>query len=87
MRYPLQPFLKNTGDGELTLDDPKTTRLHQVLFARWFADAIRAQIHDPEVLALKPNPGSVSQFLVESSPALQQTDFHRGLEDDLSKYC
>jgi hypothetical protein len=59
------------------------TRPHQVLFAGRFVDAIRAQIRDQEVLSLRPNVGSVNQFLVESSPALQSTDFNRGLEDDL----
>ena len=73
----------NAGGGELSLDDPKNTRPHQVLFAGRFEDAIRAQIQDPEVLALKPNIGSVSQFLRESSPAVQNTDFCRDLEDDL----
>ena len=73
----------NAEQRELELDDPKNTRPHQVLFAGRFADAIRTQIHDVEVLALKPNLGSVSQFLVESSPAVQSTDFCRNLEDDL----
>jgi hypothetical protein len=73
----------NAGGGEIALDDPRNTRPHQVLFAGRYADAIRKQIHDPEVLALRPNLGSVSQFLVESSPAIQSNDFSRGLEDDL----
>ncbi len=73
----------NAEQRELALDDHRNTRPHQVLFAGRFADAIRVQIHDPEVLALKPNLGSVSQFLVESSPASQNTAFYRDLEDDL----
>lgn len=73
----------NAGKGEISLDDPDNTRPHQVLFAGRFVDAIRAQLKDPDVLALKPNIGSVSQFLRESSPAVQSTDFCRGLEDDL----
>ncbi|MBW6473974.1 MAG: DUF4037 domain-containing protein [Anaerolineaceae bacterium] len=73
----------NAEQRELALDDPKNTRPHQVLFAGRFVDAIRAQIRDPEVLALRPNLGSVSQFLRESCPAVQSTAFCRGLEDDL----
>ncbi len=72
---------------ELTQDDPKNTRPHQVLFAGRFVDAIRAHIRDLEVLALRPNIGSVSQFLVESSPAVQSTSICRGLEDDLPCYA
>lgn len=68
---------------ELEVDDPKNTRPHQVIFAGRFADAIRTEIRDPEVLALRPNLGSVSQFLRESCPALQNTAFCRNLEDDL----
>jgi hypothetical protein len=73
----------NAEQRELALDDPKNTRPHQVLFAGRFVDAIRAQIRDPEVLALRPNLGSVSQFLRESCPAVQSTEFCRSLEDDL----
>lgn len=73
----------NAGKGELTLDDSENTRPHQVLFTGRFVDAIREQIRDSKVLGLRPNLGSVSQFLVESSPAVQSTEFSRGLEDDL----
>lgn len=73
----------NAEQRELALDDPKNTRPHQVIFAGRFVDAIRARISDPEVLALRPNLGSVSQFLKESCPAAQSTAFCRGLEDDL----
>ena len=72
----------NAEQRELSLDDPKNTRPHQVIFAGRFVDAIRAEIRDPEVLALRPNLGSVSQFLRESCPAVQSTDFCRSLEDD-----
>lgn len=73
----------NAGEGELSMDDAKNTRPHQVLFAGRFVGAIRAQIQDPGVLALKPNIGSVSQFLRESSPAIQSSSFCRDLVDDL----
>lgn len=72
----------NTEQRELALDDPKNTRPHQVIFAGRFVDDIRGEIRDPEVLALRPNLGSVSQFLRESCPAVQSTDFCRGLEDE-----
>ncbi|MDO9086476.1 MAG: DUF4037 domain-containing protein [Anaerolineaceae bacterium] len=73
----------NTEQRELVQDEPKNTRPHQVIFAERFVDAIRAEIHDPEVLSLRPNLGSVSQFLRESCPAVQSTAFCHGLEDDL----
>lgn len=73
------------GVDHLPLDDPRNTRPHQVIFAGRFADAITAQIHDPAVRAFPPTLGSVSQFLVESSDALQNTAFCRGLTDDLSE--
>jgi hypothetical protein len=73
----------NAEQRELAFDDPKNTRPHQVIFAGRFVDAIRAEIRDPEVLALRPNLGSVSQFLRESCPAVQSTAFCRNLIDDL----
>ncbi len=73
----------NAEQRELGLDDLKNTRPHQVIFAGRVVDAIRSRISDPEVLALRPNLGSVSQFLKESCPAVQSTAFCRGLEDDL----
>lgn len=73
----------NAGKGELAIDDPGNTRPHQVIFAGRFESAIRAAIHDPQVLALVPNLGSVSQFLVESCPAIENIAFCRGLENDL----
>jgi len=73
----------NAEKRELEQNDPRNTRPHQVIFAGRFVDAIRAGIHNPDVLALRPNLGSVSQFLRESCPAVQSTDFCRSLEDDL----
>jgi len=73
----------NAEQRELAFDDPKNTRPHQVIFAGRFVDAIRAEIRDLEVLALRPNLGSVSQFLRESCPSMQSTDFCRNLIDDL----
>ncbi len=72
------------GVDDLPLDDPRNTRPHQVIFAGRFADAITTQIHDPAVRAFLPAAGSVSQFMVESSDALQNVAFCRGLLDDLS---
>lgn len=71
------------GVLELAPDDPTNTRPHQVIFAGRFADALSEAIVDPRVRALRPNHGSVNQFLVESSDALQSVAFCRGLEDDL----
>ena len=71
------------GISELAPDDPRNTRPHQVIFGGRFADAIRAAIQDPLVLALILNLGSVDQFLVESSDAKQNIIFCRGLRDDL----
>jgi hypothetical protein len=59
------------------------TRPHRVLFAPRYVSALRAEIRDPAVLAVRPNLGSVNQFLVESSDALQTVAFTRGLTDDL----
>lgn len=71
------------GITDLPLDHPRNTRPHQVIFAERFADAISATIQDPQVLALRHQFGSVSQFLVESSNAQQSLAFRRGLADDL----
>jgi hypothetical protein len=71
------------GITDLPLDAPGNTRPFQCIFATRFSDAITASIHDPEVRALVPNKGSVSQFLVESSGALQDVPFCRRLKDDL----
>ncbi len=73
----------NAEQCELASDDPRNTRPHQVLFAGRFVDVIRAEIQDKEVLALRPNLGSVSQFLRESCPAAQNTAFCQDLGDDL----
>jgi hypothetical protein len=75
--------LLREGVTEVTLDDPRNTRPHQVIFAGRIADAINATIHDAEVLALIPNAGSVSQMMVPSSDAVQCTPFCRSLVDDL----
>ncbi len=73
-----------SGVEDLPLDHPRNTRPHQVIFAGRFADAITAAICDPQALALRPNLGSVNQFLVESSDALQNdVSFRRALRDDL----
>jgi hypothetical protein len=72
----------NAEQRELALDDPRNTRPHQVIFAGRFVDAIQAEIRDTEVLDLRPNLGSVSQFLRESCPAAQSIDFCRGLAQD-----
>ena len=64
------------------IDDPRNTRPHQVLFAGRYSDAIREEIHHPEVLVLRPNLGSVSQFWW-NPVRLCKVLIHRGLEDDL----
>jgi hypothetical protein len=71
------------GIEHLPLDDPGNTRPHQVIFAGRFVDAIVDQIRDPRVRAFVPGAGSVSQFMVESSDALQNVTFRRRLKDDL----
>jgi hypothetical protein len=73
--------LFNAGQGEVSLDDPRNTRPHQVIFAGRIADAVYAAIRDPQVLALTPNLGSVNQFMVPSSDALQNTTFTAALKD------
>jgi hypothetical protein len=88
---PLEPSTRNFSDwhqpsaGEinLALDDPRNTRPFQVLFASRFKDAIYAQIQDPTLLSALRTAGSVNQFLVESSDALQDIHFCRSLKDDL----
>ncbi|MBE0698891.1 MAG: DUF4037 domain-containing protein, partial [Anaerolineaceae bacterium] len=71
------------GVDNLALDDPHNTRPFQVIFGGRFTDAILAQIQDPAILSLIRTPGSVNQFLVESSDALQSVSFCRKLKDDL----
>jgi hypothetical protein len=71
-----------SGVEEVALDDPRNTRPHLVIFAGRLVDAINAAIRDPQVRALK-TVGSVNQFLVESSDALQTVSFCRSLKDDL----
>ena len=67
------------GVESLALDDPRNTRPFQTIFAERFAAAIQPAICDPRVLELLPGLGSVNQFLVESSNALQNNDFCRRL--------
>ena len=71
------------GVSEVALDDPRNTRPHQVIFAGRIAEAIHATIHDPQVLALIPNAGSVSQMLVSSSDAVESVPFCRSLANNL----
>ncbi len=75
--------LLRAGITQVALDDPRNTRPHQVIFGGRFADALTAAIQDPAVQALVPELGSVNQFLIESSAALQSNAFCRGLVDDL----
>jgi hypothetical protein len=72
------------GIEHLELDDPRDTRPHQVIFGGRFTEAIYTQIQDPLVRSFPPIFGSVNQFLVESSDALQSIAFCRRLTDDLS---
>lgn len=71
------------GISELALDSPRNTRPFQCIFGERFSNAIYEQIEDPEILALVRTPGSVNQFLVQSSDALQSVPFCRRLKDDL----
>ena len=71
------------GVENLDLDDPRNTRPFQVLFSERFTKSIYAQIQDPTVLSALRAAGSVNQFLVESSDALQSIRFCRCLKDDL----
>ncbi len=71
------------GIQELALDDPRNTRPHLCIFAGRFVEAIHAAIQSPEVKAFVPDKGSVEQFLVESSGALQDTRFLRSLKPSL----
>ncbi len=73
------------GVRELALDDPRNTRPFQCIFAGRFTDAILQAIQDPQVIALGRPFGSASQFLVESSDAVQSTRFRRGLKPNLKQ--
>jgi hypothetical protein len=77
--------LLRDGVQDVALDDPRNTRPHQVIFAERICSAVSAAITDPGVLALRPGIGSVNQFLVHSSDALQNVDFCRGLVPLLQK--
>lgn len=75
--------LLRDGVTGVALDDPRNTRPHQVIFAGRIVEAIQAAIHDPQVLALFPNAGSVSQMLVSSSDAVESVAFCRSLANNL----
>ncbi len=75
--------LLREGVTDVSLDDPRNTRPHQVIFAERIAEAIQATIHDAEVLALIPNAGSVSQMLTPSSDAVESVSFCRSLTNNL----
>ena len=60
-----------TGVPYLPMDDPRNTRPHLVIFAGRIAEAIYAAIDDPKVFPPPPLIGSVNQFMVPSSDALQ----------------
>ncbi len=64
--------------------DYQGTRPFQVISGGRFVEAIQAAIADPAVKSLPPARGSVSQFLRESSPELEDIGFCRGLIDDLT---
>ena len=68
------------GVENLPLDDPGNTRPFQVVFAGRLVDPILAAIQDPAVLSFVRTVGGVNQFLVESSDALQNTQFRRGMK-------
>ena len=74
-----------SGITDLSLDDPRNTRPHLCIFGGRFAEAIRGAIRSPEVLAFAAEKGSVDQFLVESSGALQDVTFCRSLKAALVK--
>jgi hypothetical protein len=73
------------GITDLPLGDPRDTRPFQCIFGGRFAAAILEAIQDPAVRALVPAIGSVSQFMVESSDALQSTAFCRAMKAFLSQ--
>jgi hypothetical protein len=63
------------GIDNLALDDERNTRPFQVVFAERIRQALWQEIQDPELLSIGNAYGSVNQFLVESSDALQCTTF------------
>jgi len=77
--------LLRAGVTDVAPDDPRNTRPHQVIFAGRIAEAIYAAIRDPEVLALLPYAGSVSQMMTSSDDAAQNVAFCRSLADDLHR--
>ncbi len=70
---------------EVALDDPRNTRPHQVIFGERIAEAIYAAIHDPQLLALIPFAGSVSQMMAPSGGAVQNVAFCRSLVNNLKR--
>jgi hypothetical protein len=78
--------LLRAGVDKVALNDPRNTRPHQVIFAGRIAEAIYKSIGDPQVLALIPYAGSVSQMMSPSNDAAQNVDFCRCLADDLQKH-
>jgi hypothetical protein len=74
---------RSTGE-ELPLDQLGNTRPYQVIFGERLANPIYDSITDPEVRALRPMFGSANQFLVESSPAVEDVEFCRGLAGNLT---
>jgi hypothetical protein len=72
-----------SGVDDLALDDPFNTRPFQVIFGGRYCDAIANLITDPDLLKLRKFPGSVNQFLVESSDALQDVEFCQSLKANL----
>ena len=67
------------GVEHLPPGDTRDTRPFQVIFAGRFTDALAAEIKDPQVVAFPRFNGSVNQFLVESSDAVQNVQFCRSL--------
>lgn len=76
--------LLRAGVPEVALNDPRNTRPFQVIFGERFGDAIFNLIEDPAILHGFCRSGSINQFLVQSSDAIQSVSFCRALKDDLS---
>jgi hypothetical protein len=69
--------LLRDGVKTLALDDERNTRPFQVVFADRMRKAIWEKISDEQLLAVGNAYGSVNQFLVESSDAIQSAPFCR----------
>ncbi|MBI9048045.1 MAG: DUF4037 domain-containing protein [Anaerolineaceae bacterium] len=74
------------GIDELPLNDPRNTRPFQVIFAGRFTEAIMKQVTDRDLLNIQAPYGSVSQFLVESSDAMQSVSFCKSLRQNIKSY-